>query len=221
MNHSYEPFPVHEQQIETLIQPGSPEELEAILRSMLIPVDQWNPENDAKTIQQLFNEIKGGDSQVFQVRTIDESGTEHTHILRQTRVVWIDVYWQDQDGQKCVLKEQKLEPKDGRKPKQREDLLASLAEKCKIGECIDDAVVRALFEELKITEPLPTAFHRKEHLPTEFSRSYPGLPTRADAHFFSADLPDHLFKPEGYIVTEKDKTNYFEWVPVQVESSPA
>ena len=200
----------HEAGLE-LVTPGSLEELYGILQESGVPVDTWKPEAGSKTVHQLYNELASGESTLVRIGASESEGLPT--IERQTSVVWIDVYGNDSQGRRWHLREDHQEFSDGRPPRSRKTLLASLAEKAQAGEDIHEAAARALHEELAIEQQLPVVFRATEHLPVEFSRSYPGLPARSAAHFFDVELPSDLFRPEGYAVPEHDKITYFVWEP--------
>src|SRR5258708_27557705 len=200
-----------EQRERTPLRPETKEELAAMLHEAGVPIDTWTPESGAKSVSNLLKEIHTGDCVLLPAIAAERSDQPALGIERHTSVVWVDVFATDAEGKKWHLKEDRQVFHDGRKPRYRGGiLLASLAEKAKSGAGIEATLRDAYESELKMTDHIPTSFVRDEQMhPPSFS--FPGLPTVEEAHFFTAELPLHLFNRDGYVVEEEDKTNYFIW----------
>ncbi len=150
----------------------------------------------AKTLDQLLDEINDGETELV--------------LRRSVKVIALNVFYKD-DDKELILVEQKQVLLDGRERPRTLD--SSIGEKMLADEVPLEAARHALKEELEIEEMLDL----KEGEPferTSVSPSYPGLSTHYRFFRFSVYLPDHLFKPEGYIIKEADKTTYFVWKPL-------
>jgi hypothetical protein len=177
------------------------QELRTLLEKYEIPFETWGT-GQAKTFNHLLAEINDGEAVL----------TEHENrLLRSANGSIVMVYYRN--GQSLwQLKEDRQVFSDGRE--RRRTLATSIGEKMQPGESSIDAAHRALREEIGIDEKLPLIQKPmiiKGPIPSE---SYPGLFTRYVMHAFDVFLPDHHFKPEGYIEKQQDKTNYYIWVEV-------
>ena len=172
--------------------------LEVLVRAE-VPVDDFGT-GPAKTVQHLLDEVQSGES-VIHVQKTGE-------ILRELRVLWVDVMCELSNGDIYVLREDRQEFKDGRV--KRRALNASLGEKLKPGETPEDAVQRALEEELgvqRITNVYDTGYEEKTLTPD----TYPGVKSSYQFYKFATVIPESEFKLEGYVEDQPDKTNYYVW----------
>jgi hypothetical protein len=174
--------------------------LAAWLRSHGTPVEQWGA-GDAKTIAHLLAELRGGDCWLT-----ERDGT----LIRNVRTVELTVSTR-RAGVTLRLVEDHQRFPDGRV--RRRPPTTSLAEKLKPNEDPTDGAIRALREELAITEP--TTFRPLRRGPqtrTRTSPSYPGLRTRYVVHRLACELPGHLVR-EIHIEDEGNLTTVFTWKP--------
>jgi hypothetical protein len=154
----------------------------------------------AKTVAHLHREIAEGES-VVQV-------TDTGAVERSSRVVWVDVFYADQQGNVYHLVEDRQEFSDGRV--RRRQLASSLGEKLKLHEDPDEAAMRALSEELGIeASSIVHKLGRKQMI--DPSDSYPGLINSSDAYGYAIELADESFRADGYVERQADKTNHYAW----------
>lgn len=179
------------------------EALADLLVAAGVDLSTWGT-GSAKTVAQLLNEMRTGESQV----------TFHpeTGVQRAVRVAWVDVIYLDGQGNIYQLVEDRQEYRDGRLRKRQ--LPSSLGEKFKPGENPDDAAARALQEELGVTtfKSLHAVGQEQELFTPD---SYPGLATNYETYSFVAVLDDQGFKADGYIEPQADKVNYYIWEQIR------
>ncbi len=182
------------------------QQLKTALRRGGVHVDRFGM-GPAKTIENLLDEIHEGESTI----TVKSNG----EILRELRVVWVDVFCELSNGDVYRLREDRQEFKDGREDNiKRRTLDSSLGEKLKADEAPEVAVMRALEEELGIKEIISVQSHgstAKVLTPD----TYPGLESSYIFYKFETVIPESAFNPEGYIEDQPDKTNYYVWDLVQ------
>jgi len=180
-------------------------EILELLRKHKIDLSKWGV-SEAKTLKHLVKEIVSGESQIIS----QKDGT----LLRCTTGASVLVYYAD--GNRILkLKEEKQVFKGGRERVRTLDTplgYSSVGEKMKIGEQPIEAARRAISEELCIKDDV-SLVHKINFVkgPTP-STSYPGLMTKHVLDIYELFLPTHLYKPEGYMEEQEDKTNYFIWV---------
>jgi hypothetical protein len=175
------------------------EELRAFLLAHDIPLHLWG-RGEAKTLEHLTKELSEGEAALRY-----ETG----RLQRVARGAIVDVLYQDR-SRLLRLRETRQVFADGRE-RIRKDLSTGIGEKLKLDETPLAGALRALQEELGIDEPLTyleLPERTKGPLP---SVSYPGLYTLYVMYPFEVFLPRRLYRPEGYIERQEDKSNYFEW----------
>ena len=183
----------------------SQKSLTEMLRTYEMPLDLWGV-GDAKTLEDLYNEINEGESQL-----VDENG----ELVRKTKVLAVDVYCHI-EGKTYKLVEDRQEFVDGRVRRRTADVLdTSLGEKCGINESLATALARTMHEELGIEETTAAELDFETGDVVEKERpsgSYPGLKTRHVKHYYTTNLPPALYKEEGYREEQPGKkTTYFVW----------
>ncbi|MDB5180458.1 MAG: hypothetical protein JWO54_216 [Candidatus Saccharibacteria bacterium] len=164
-----------------------------------VPVDQFGVGN-AKTVLHLLTEIVEGET----VMTIDDNH----NVYRNVNVLWADVLCELADGKVYILREDRQEFKDGRV--KRRALGSSIGEKLKPSESPEDAINRALQEELgvkTIDRIHKIGYNERTFIPDPF----PGLESSYQMHKFVTVIPESEFKSEGYVEYQQDKTNYYVW----------
>lgn len=182
-------------------------ELEEIRRTTVarltehaIPFENWG-KGSAKTLDHLINEVAEGET-VLEVAASGE-------LVRKVSITYVDVWHTDPSGRRWKLVEEKQVFKDGRE--RRRTLDGSIAEKLKAAEVPDQHMVnRAIREELGIEGDVSAVANGSSEV-TQDSPSYPGLTMKAVNHYFSAELDEAQYKPEGYVEHQADKDNYFVW----------
>ena len=176
------------------------EELVAMLTENGIDAELYGT-GVAKTIDHLLREINCGET------TLDVANSK---LVRRVRVMQIEVYSETDDGHSIriwKLRETKQVFKDGRVRVRK--LGFSVAEKMLPNEEPKDAVLRALKEELGVTEIISLRPITTEIPEVKESSSYPGLYTHFERYNTSVLIKHNN---DGFIEEQPDKTTYFEWV---------
>lgn len=170
-----------------------------ILTRARVPLDDYG-KGAAKTIQNLHREVVSGES-VMQVNDTYE-------LTRDVNVVWIDVVCSLSNGDVYLLREDRQEFKDGRV--RRRSTPSSLGEKMQAGEDLDQAIIRALSEEIGVNaiDGLYKVSESKEKFTPP---TFPGLETTYASHSYVAVLPEAAFIAEGYVEHQAEKDNYYVW----------
>ncbi len=169
-------------------------DIQRLARSL--PLDQYG-KGEAKTFQNLLDEIKNGEAKIA---WLDDRP------IRLLRIIFLKVKYQDK-----ILMEDRQEFPDGRV---RHRGTEGIAEKLYPQEVPDQAVKRALREELGFRlddiDTLSIPFLGQE-LSKKESPSFPGLESHYELYRYETCLPDNLYQPE-YMETGRDgKKTYFLW----------
>lgn len=180
------------------------ESLIELLVNANIPVDQYGLK-DAKTVQHLLNEIVEGES----VLSVNLKG----ELLRELRVLWVDVFCNLSNGETYLLKEEKQVFNNGYVGQR--NLSSSIGEKLKSSENPEQAVHRALSEELGIEGGLDSIQYHGEEQKQHMPKAFPGLESSYQFYKYSVVISEDEFKPEGYIERQQDKTNYYTWDKIE------
>lgn len=175
------------------------EEIKRLLAFHGIDVSDYG-KGEAKTLDHLTREVIDGEAAL----TVNENG----ELRRDIRIVAIHVLHQDSVGNWWELYESAQEFKDGRK--RIRELPQSLSEKLVGDESTDDAVLRALEEELDIHDPLVASYELGESALSRISQSYPGLMTCTKINEYVAVLNSDSVK-EAYKEAQADKTTTWLW----------
>lgn len=196
-----------------MLQPRDPDDLREQLLRYGVPVDQYDPAKGTKPLEKLYGEIVGGECVLI---------VDGVTVIRETSVVCLYV----RSGA-LVLREQMQVMDDGKKldPRSR-TLEASTGEKICVGEDSVDAAHRLIRGELPflIGRNLEKGEVRRKR---EESKSYPGIITVYNMHFFTVTIPEPVFgmvtvRGEGgdfaqlnparrLVVEEPDKYVFYEW----------
>ncbi|MDE2001428.1 MAG: NUDIX domain-containing protein [Patescibacteria group bacterium] len=179
------------------------DELVQLLVAHHIPFETWGT-GGAKTLKHLLHELESGEAVLKVQRGI---------LTRIAEGATLKVFYRSGSDLYC-LREDRQVFVDGR-VKQR-TLMGdmSIGEKMRPGETAEAAAIRALEEELGITERLPLIARPDLVKGPSPSISFPGIMTIYLMHAFEVYLPDRWYKPEGYVEHQEDKTNYFLWEKV-------
>lgn len=163
-----------------------------------------------KGVESLWKEIQAGET-VLELK----GGVPH----RKISVVSICCYHNTSQGQRLRLIEEKQVLKSGEERRRAQPFVA---EKVKPGETAQAAALRGLKEELDVSgpeiavssiEPNPENGLKRSAL--EDSKSFPGLMTFYDRHYFQTEIPEKNYRPEGYIEKNPEgTTTYFVWQKV-------
>ncbi len=172
-------------------------ELAELLLANKIPLSEWGT-GDAKTITDLYSEIRHGESTLL---------IENNKLVREVGIVKIDIFYKDSTGT-YQLAEDYQEFYDGRKRTIKHD--CPVGEKMKPNETPIQAFERALKEELCITQPIQGRA-TKARITTKVSHSYPGLLSRYREHRFTVTIPKKYYNADGYMERDGDRKTYFSW----------
>ena len=175
------------------------DELQAWLTAVHINTAAWG-QNGAKSVEALWQEIAVGETQIQadppqrQVQVVEI-------LIRQDDKVLIEAAQDLADGQ---IRQRGILP----------------AEKMKVGETVDTAVLRGLGEELGVTSEDVTilADSYRQHQRLRDSPSYPGLPTLYSIHSLAVQvkgLPEDDFWRDNAAYGQGDpvKRHYWVWKP--------
>ena len=184
----------------------NPEHLKSALMDAGLPIDKWG-EGPTKTYLDLWNEIAEGESEMICPQTF-ETRSEYGEIIRQTNVLGIDVY-AESDGKVYRLKEEKQVFNNGRGERKRE-LLTSLAEKIKLDENHEQAVLRAVEEELGVLN-LDSLYKTDDVELWKTTPTYPELPSKLMIYCYAVIIADSDFDPSGYVENQPTKQVFFTW----------
>lgn len=169
-----------------------------------VPVGEYGT-GKYKTIGHLYKEIKEGET----ILTEEDGG-----LVRRVEFVGAKVIYRASEGT-LRLYEAKQVFKDGR-VRVRNNMPYSAAEKFKVGEDLNEVLVRGMEEELGIhVDPSQFAFYNKKEV--ENNDDYPGIRSFHIGHEYIVNLNKEQYKPEGYIERQDDKDVYFEWRPISVK----
>ncbi|MEK7168402.1 MAG: NUDIX domain-containing protein [Patescibacteria group bacterium] len=102
------------------------------------------------------------------------------------------------------------EGRSNERTRKRRDLNGSVKEKIHSSEDPEDAVVRAIEEELGVGGDIDYESDYSEDMDKE-SPSFPGLRTQYRAHYFKAELKGDQIRRERYKEVQSDKITYFVW----------
>ena len=173
-----------------------------LLRKHRIPLATWGT-GKAKTFEHLLREITSGEAELIETKQ---------GLTRRARGAIVAVYF-NHNGSRFFLAEDRQEFKDGRV--RTRDLDTSVGEKLAPSEEPVMGARRALTEELgfptknvELLTLVPEETRIKGPVPSD---SYPGLLTVYVMHPFTVTIPSFLYKPEGYVEHQEDKTSYFVW----------
>lgn len=179
----------------TELRPASSDELAAMLGRHGAPLDAYR-RGAARRVEDLFAEIVCGEAQLH---------VEGDTVIRTAHGVMVDVVFGD-----LILVEDHQQFTDGRV--RRRSIGASLGEKTKPGEDLQQAAWRAIAEELGLAWR-PALTFAEPTFKQAASESYPGTLTRYVRHHTCAQLPAEHFRPGGYVEVQADKRTVFCWRP--------
>lgn len=192
--------------------PNNTEELINKLNEFNIDISTWNIENGNKSVQQLFDEIKSGDSVI---------NIDNNNIYRSVKVANAVVL--SDDKQYRLIEKAHLN-KDKQIVKERGNNV--LSEKMDEDETVREAIIRGVQEELGekysrnivfLNKNIPASIKNVE----KSSYSYPGLKSMYTFYEKSIKIPQLTadFPPPHEIITEEKKSNgdfkryiVWEWV---------
>lgn len=120
------------------------------------------------------------------------------------------------DGSVYHLREDRQEFKDGRT--KRRQLDSSIGEKLKPSENTEVAVQRALSEELGVNNSqslYSIGYSERTFMPDAF----PGIEGTYKMHKYVSMIPETAFIAEGYVEYQTDKTNYYTWDRIHINTT--
>ena len=177
--------------------------LRDLLRRHDVPDYTWHHHPNAKTIADLLHEVELGESMMV---------VEMGRLVRILYGIGPNIYYIRLDGKRQRLVEARRAYTDGRV--ETRNLRTSLGEKMPLGETAEQALVRALKEELGLhIAPTDIAHTPMVHVVGEsYSASYPGLTTRLHIVRTDITLNTAQYRPDGYTEVKGARTTHFEWV---------
>lgn len=181
---------------------GQLENLKMILGRYGIHVGNFG-KGSAKKLEDLLEEVLAGETLLVEHKK---------ELLRLVRVAGVNVFYNDGQNE-YQLVEDRQEFTDGRTRK-RKDVGFSVSEKMLPNEKPEDAVKRAIVEELGILDRVDLMGKGKTEEFLE-SPSYPSLKSKYVRYGFEARLKPNQFNPDGYIQQQSTKTTYFVWRQVK------
>jgi hypothetical protein len=176
------------------------QELIELLMKYKIPYDTWGT-GQTKTVLHLLHEVNTGESRLEE---------QNLQLYRIVSIAVLNVFCL-LDAKRYQLFETRQVYTDGRVAIR--NLKDSLYEKLLPDEDPLAGAYRALNEELGIDTKLAIV-DKGVTLGVREAISYPGLITKDTQYSFEVIIPLKEYKPNGYIETQKDKTNFFEWKEV-------
>jgi 8-oxo-dGTP pyrophosphatase MutT (NUDIX family) len=175
----------------------SQEELSSYLKSHGINPDNWGV-GGTRTIKHLLNELQSSECRLEEI---------NGRLIRHVIGVGINVFYKD--GETILrLDEDRQVFTTGQQ--RRRNIITSLGEKMYPDEKPEDAAVRALKEELQLSDYSFGVPQIEDRAPTP-SKAYPGLITRHLVYLFDVLLKSEDYKPCGYQEVQPDKTTHFVW----------
>jgi hypothetical protein len=133
-------------------------------------------------------------------------------LIRVLRVVEVEILSPDK---KFRLIETHRVLRNGTVLEAHHDLLSG---KVMFGEAIFKAIRREIREEILggLLAPINSIYRTTVTIqPISESKSYPGLLSQRTVYSFLWNMPQSLFKPEGYREIKPRLTVFFEWVPIE------
>lgn len=178
---------------------SSLEDLKAGLAQHQIDPAHWN----GAKVETLFDDLKKGEC-VLEVK----EGKLH----RRVNVVSVRCFHTNQNQERLKLVEEKQVFEDG---KVRHRGYEFVSETMKPNETPHHAAVRALEEELQISDPELQfqATPEYDENKTKDSTTYVGIPTHYIVYHFKTEIPARLFR-ETYVEDENGTQTHFKWVKV-------
>jgi hypothetical protein len=164
------------------------------LKKYNISTEQWNGSN--KTVENLLQEINENDCKL-----VEKDG----ELYRSVKFIKVKVIYKN-----LTLIEDRQVFDNGSVRKRK---FQGVSEKIKDNETIYHGAIRGLEEELNIQVDFNFLIYLENKEIIEDSKSYPGLLTEYDAHYFEYRLDDEQYREE-YIEIQDAKKTYFKWVTI-------
>lgn len=168
-----------------------------------IDTSSWGQGN-AKTADDLWSELKSGESGIVQ---------EGNGILRITWPIFISVLYQNQGVLFELFEVKQIFHKDGRE--RVRSLPASIGEKGTSKDKPYNVAQKAIKEELEGKIPLSLRNSRLKQVNQwqefEMARSYPNLQTRSNNVMFALNLMPNQGDPQPFTLHEAKKDSEFNW----------
>ena len=192
--------------------PQSSDDMKRMLARAGLPIETWG-EGPTKTPENLWQEIVDGETILMSPLT-KEKEEEYGEIIRLTSVLAVDVFTEI-EGELFHLREDRQVFKDGRGERRRDYLMTSLGEKIKHNEDRDEAVLRAVQEELGLLEEAiasVTPPKDKDEVIWRKTETYPELPSRFNSYQYEIHVkPEAVNLEQGYMEDQPEKQIYFVW----------
>lgn len=163
----------------------------------------WHRHPNAKTIADLLHEVELGESMMV---------VEMGRLVRILYGIGPNIYYICPDGKRLRLVEARRVYANGHV--ETRSMSTSLGEKMPLGETAEQALVRALKEELGMNVTLTDLVYTQLGTVTSECQpaSYPWLTTRYHIVRVDVTLNNAQYRPNGYTEVKGGRTTYFEWV---------
>ncbi|MEO6761391.1 MAG: NUDIX domain-containing protein [Candidatus Saccharimonadales bacterium] len=188
---------VHSESIPVVV--AGSDELRDLLELHDVDTSSWG-QGPTKTVDGLYKEIADGESII-----VEEDG----ELIRGTTVVGVDVIARLVDGSSYRLREDKQVFKNDGSERHRH-LDTSLGEKMKPDETTEQAVRRAILEELGIKD-IRAITEGEVRQVDQVSQAFDGLRSRHEIRRSEVIIGEASFAPQGYVERQPDKDIYFVW----------
>lgn len=177
--------------------------LRNLLRRHGVPDHTWHYYPNAKTVADLVKETELGESMMV---------VEMGRLVRILYGIGPNIYYIHPNSNRQRLVEARRVYANGHV--ETRSISTSLGEKMPLGETAEQALVRALKEELGMNVTLTDLVYTQLGTVTSECQpaSYPGLTTRYHTVRVDVTLNDAQYRPEGYTEVKGGRTTYFKWV---------
>lgn len=187
-----------------MLEINSVEDLENILKEYNLDTSLYGKGN-AKTLDHLFKEIKSHECILVKSNnSLEKIGSVSNAYIT----------YKDKNNNKYILKEDHQTFISGRERDRKNYTDFSIAEKIKPNEKPIEAIRRGLKEELGVINGYIIDKEVTNKTVKHSSYSYPGLYSEWNIYSFKIYFSDDIYKEEGYIEKQSDKTNYYIWEKV-------
>lgn len=175
----------------------SGEALRELLEAHDFDTAAWG-DGPTKTVEALWHELEEGESVIMAI---------DGELVRRTNVAAVNVVVRFDDENYRLYEEKQVFANGSER---RRNLVTSLAEKIKLDELPEQAVIRAINEELGISLPKIVRC-LGERVLERVSQTFGGISTQLMLRLAEVELYASDFDPNGYIEYQKDKSVHFKW----------
>jgi hypothetical protein len=192
--------------LENFITIESLDHLRDTLGDYNVPIDTWGV-NNTKTVFDLYEEIRHGEAGLF----LGKSGVE-----KYLSSVKVDVYYTHPADGRLERLVEKVQHNKATGSWRHRALHNSLSEKRRgiFGEGPAAAAIRALAEEIQVSDPFALNLNAHKIHGPKMEMHYGGLLTTTETHYYVAQLAMAEYNPRGYVEDQPHQTTYFKWETV-------